>query len=266
MDLGLRDKVALITGGSRGIGRAIAHALAREGCHLMLTARTKMGLDTVAAQLASSGVTVGTVAIDVASPEAAQAIVEATVARFGCLDILVANAGGMVGPPAFADAGPEAWIGTFQLNVVHAVELLRQAVPHLEKSGEGVATFIASISGRVAVESGAPYAAAKAALIQAARSLAWELGPQRIRVNAVSPGSTLFEGGGWERRRREMPDVFGAFERDEFPWGRLGTAEEIADAVAFVSSPKASWINGADIPVDGSQRRPSLPARRAGSS
>ncbi len=142
--------------------------------------------------------------------------------------------------------------------MLHAIEALRVARPALAASGQGSAIFIASISGRAPATRGAQYAAAKAALIQAARSLAWELGPDRIRVNALSPGSILFPGGGWERTRAERPEDFATFESMDFPWGRLGTAEEIADVVAFLASPRSRWINGADIHVDGGQRRPSI--------
>jgi 3-oxoacyl-[acyl-carrier protein] reductase len=258
LDLELKGKVAIVTGGSRGIGLACAKALAAEGCELLLAARGEEGLQRAAAELAAAGAKLSTLAVDVTAPEAGQAIVAAALANFGRLDVLVANAGGMVGARSFVDADHEAWLGTFQLNVGHAVALLRAAVPHLEASGQGSAIFIASISGRNPMTAGAPYAAAKAALVHAARSVAWELGPKRIRVNALSPGSILFEGGGWARRKAEMPEVMAAFEEAEFPWGRLGTPQEIANVTAFLASPRSSWINAADIPVDGGQRRPSL--------
>lgn len=258
MDLELKGKAAIVTGGSRGIGLACARALAAEGCSLLLAARGEEGLSKSAADLAAAGAKVATLAIDVTAPEAGGRIVEAAVKAFGPLDAVIANAGGVVGARSFADADDAAWLGTFQLNVGHAVSLLRAAVPHLEASGQGSAIFIASISGRNPMSSNAPYAAAKAGLIQAARSLAWELGPKRIRVNALSPGSILFEGGGWARRKAEMPEVMAAFEATEFPWGRLGSPEEIANVAAFLASPRSAWINAVDIPVDGGQRKPSL--------
>lgn len=258
MDLELKGKAAIVTGGSRGIGLACAKALAAEGCSLLLAARGEDGLRKAAADLEAAGARVAMLAVDVAAPGAGAAIVEAAVTAFGRLDALIANAGGVVGARSFSEADDAAWLGTFQLNVGHSVALLRAAVPHLAASGQGSAIFIASISGRNPMSSGAPYAAAKAGLIHAARSLAWELGPKHIRVNALSPGSILFEGGGWAKRKAEMPDVMASFESSEFPWGRLGTPQEIASVAAFLASPRSAWINAADIPVDGGQRRPSL--------
>lgn len=142
--------------------------------------------------------------------------------------------------------------------MLHAVDLLRAATPALLRSPAASAILIASISGRAPTGHGASYAAAKAALIYAARSLAWELGPQGIRVNALSPGSTLFEGGGWDRARTASPELFAEFEQKNFPHGRLGTLREVADAVAFLASPRASGINASDLQVDGRQRRPSM--------
>jgi 3-oxoacyl-[acyl-carrier protein] reductase len=127
----------------------------------------------------------------------------------------------------------------------------------MEQSGTGSAVTISSISGWRAGP-GAPYGTAKAAEIFLAGTLAWELAPKRIRVNTVSPGSILFPGGGWDQRRQREPERFAAFARDEFPWGRLGNPEEVADVVAFILSDRACWINGAHIPVDGGQRKPSL--------
>lgn len=258
MDLGLRDRVALVTGGSRGIGRATALALAAEGCRLMLAARGAEQLAATASEVAAQGVRVETIAVDLASPEGGAQAVAAAVAAFGRLDVLIANAGGSVGARAMGESTDADWAATYALNVGHSIAALRAAVPHLAASDVASAVFIASISGRAAATRGAQYAAAKAALIQAARSLAWELGPQRIRVNTVSPGSILFPGGGWERTRAERPEDYAAFEANDFPWQRLGTDSEVADAVRFVASPRARWINGADIHVDGGQRRPSI--------
>lgn len=257
MDMGLRGRVALITGGSRGIGRAVAAGLAGEGCHLVLAARGEGGLTEAAGLLRSQGVEVLTVAADMMDPAAAARLVAATVARFGRLDV-VANAGGMLGGRDFAGSTSADWAQTFQLNVLHATDLLREAVPTLRASDAASAIFVASISGRAPTSRGASYAAAKAGLIHAARSLAWELAPEGIRVNALSPGSTLFEGGGWARTRDRDPAGFAAFERGEFPRGRLGAAEEVADAAVFLASPRSMGVNAADLQVDGGQRRPSM--------
>ena len=132
---------------------------------------------------------------------------------------------------------------------------IRAAVPHMQARGGGSAVTISSISGWKPGPS-AQYGAAKAGEIFLAAALAWELAAQRIRVNTVSPGSIMFAGGGWSRFREREPDRFAEFQRREFPWGRLGTAEEVADVVVFVLSDRAAWINGANIAVDGAQGRP----------
>jgi 3-oxoacyl-[acyl-carrier protein] reductase len=259
MDLGLQGRVAVVTGGSRGIGQATAIGLAAEGCDLVIAARGEPGLAAAAARVEAAGSgRVLTVAADMMDPATPSHVISRALDAFGRLDILVANAGGMIGGRDLAESSHEDWAQTLQLNVLHAVDLLRAAVPALGASGAAAAVFIASISGRAPTVSGAAYAAAKAALIHAARSLAWELGPLGIRVNALSPGSTLFEGGGWDRARESDPDRFAAFERLDFPRERLSTVEEIADAAVFLASPRAAGINAADIHVDGGQRRPSM--------
>jgi 3-oxoacyl-[acyl-carrier protein] reductase len=258
MNLGLAGKVALITGGSRGIGKATALVLAREGVRLGIAARGAEALAAAAADIMAAGGEVLTIAADFTLPgDAARAVAE-TVAVYGRLDILIANAGGSFGERELAAATDEDWEKTFHFNVGHAIAALRAATPHLATSDIGNAVFVASISGRAPAARGAQYAAAKAGLIHAARSLAWELGPQGIRVNAVSPGSTLFPGGGWERTQAERPEEFAKFAAEDFPARRLGTVQEIADTIAFVASPRASGINAADIHVDGGQRRPSI--------
>lgn len=258
MNLELANRRVLVTGGSRGIGLASALALAREGAKLALVARGAEGLATAAEAVRATGAEVITFEADLTEAGAATTVTEKAIGALGGLDCLVANAGGSFGAREVNGSASEDWQKTYQFNVLHAIEALRAARSALVASGQGSAIFIASISGRAPATRGAQYAAAKAALIQAARSLAWELGPDRIRVNALSPGSILFPGGGWERTRAERPEDFATFETMDFPWGRLGSPEEIADVVAFLASPRSRWINGADIHVDGGQRRPSI--------
>lgn len=258
MDLKLAGKRVLVTGGSRGIGRASALALAKEGTRLALVARGAETLAKTANELRAIGAEVFTFEADLTVPGLSAAVTAEAIIALGGLDALVANAGGSFGAREIEASAGEDWEKTYRFNVLHAIEALQAARPALKASGQGSAIFIASISGRAPSTRGAQYAAAKAALIQAAKSLAWELGPDRIRVNTLSPGSILFPGGGWERTRAERPEDFATFETMDFPWGRLGTAEEIADVVAFLASPRSQWINATDIHVDGGQRRPSI--------
>ena len=254
MDLGIAGKVALVTGGSRGIGRAIARRLAAEGCGVAICGRSADTLDAAVAELRAAGVAAHGVVADVTAPGEVERFVDESAAALGGVDLLVANVGGTAGG-GLLESTPADWARTFDLNLFHAVRAIRAAVPHFEARGGGSVVTIASVSGSKPGPR-AQYGAAKAGEIFLAGALAWELAPQLIRVNTVSPGSIMFPGGGWERFRSQNPEQFAEFEQREFPWGRLGTAEEVADVVAFVLSERASWVNGANIAVDGAQGRP----------
>jgi len=257
MDLGLHGRRALITGGSRGIGFAVAEALAAEGAAVGLVARDAGGLATAAAGLA--GVPVATAAADVTDTPALQRAVGEIAAALGGLDLLVANAGGTVGPGNLTSAGDGDFTATFALNAGHAAELIRAGLPHLRAAGGGSVVIISSITGMRPAPRTA-YAAAKAAEIHLAATAAQELAPAGIRVNAVSPGSIMFPGGGWDTFQQQNPEAFAAFLATQFPFGRLGRLPEVADVVTFLLSDRASWISGANIAVDGGQGYPS--ARR----
>jgi len=255
LDLGLGGKVAVVTGASRGIGRSIALRLAAEGAHVGICGRTADTLEQTLTELRSRNVRAHAVVNDVTLTGEVERFVDEVAAELGGVDLAVANVGGSSGGELLASSA-EDWARTFELNLFHAVRTIRASVPHMRARGGGSAVSIASISGWKPAPR-AQYGAAKAGEIFLASALAWELAPYRIRVNTVSPGSIMFVDGAWERFRAAQPDRFAEFERREFPWGRLGSPDEVADAVAFVLSDRAAWINGANIPVDGAQGRPS---------
>jgi 3-oxoacyl-[acyl-carrier protein] reductase len=259
MELGLRGQRALITGGSRGIGLAIAGSLAAEGVAVGLVARDEAALAGAAGQLAAHQVPVATAAADVLDPAALRAAVDVIAGQLGGLDHLVANAGGTVGSGNLTSAGPGEFTATFALNAGHAAELIQAGLPHLRAAGGGAVVIISSITGMRPAPRTA-YAAAKAAEIQLAATAAQELAPDNIRVNAVSPGSIMFPGGGWDQFRQANPADFATFLGTQFPFGRLGQLSEVADVVTFLLSARASWVTGGNIVVDGGQRYPS--ARR----
>ena len=259
MDLGLRGRRALITGGSRGIGFAVAEALVAEGAAVGLVARDAAGLAAAAERLGSRGVLVATAVADVTDTPQLRRAVDDIATALGGLDHLVANAGGTVGRGNLSSAGDDDFTATFALNAGHAAELIRAGLTHLRAAGGGSVVIISSITGMRPAPRTA-YAVAKAAEIHLAATAAQELAPAGIRVNAVSPGSIMFPGGGWDSFQREHPEDFAAFLASQFPFGRLGCPEEVADVVSFLLSARASWITGANIAVDGGQIYPS--ARR----
>ena len=253
MDLGLRGKVAMVTGASRGLGRAMAQALAAEGARLSICARGPDGLKAASAELTALGHEVFAEATDITVAAQARRWVENTLRHFGGIDILVNNAGG-ARHGTLAELSESTWRESFDANFFSAVELARLCAPEMERRGGGSIINISSIYGR---EVGGPiaYNTSKAALISFNKMLARELAPKGIRVNSIAPGSILYPGGSWERRFKENPDFERDFLSHELPAGRLGRPEEVAFAVVMLASPRASWITGACIPVDGAQGR-----------
>ncbi len=255
MDLGLRGKVAVVTGGSRGLGFYSARAMAADGARLAICARGEEGLAAAAEVLRGEGAEVLTVACDVAEEGGAAELVDAVRSRYGALDVLVNNVGGNR-RGRFEETSDEDWLDIIQLNVLSGFRAARLAIPLMREGGGGSIVFVSSVFGR---EKGGPglsiYNTTKTALISAAGIMALELAKDAIRVNCVAPGSIQFPGGSWDKRVKADPDGMREFVRANLPLGRFGRGEEVGDVVAFLASERASLITGACIAVDGGQGR-----------
>jgi 3-oxoacyl-[acyl-carrier protein] reductase len=252
MDLGIRGKSAVVTGATRGIGRAIALRLAEEGAGIAICARGELALREVETELRTRSAPVYAAVCDVGDANALDRFLDAAYASLGQLDILVNNPSGLM----FTD-DQAAWQSTLNVDLMAAVRASWKVTPWMAGAGGGASVHISSIAGLEASGFAPSYGAAKAALVSHAKSLAVALAPQRIRVNTVAPGSIEFAGGLWERAKRDNPDFYGAMLKT-IPWGRMGTAEEVADVVAFLTSERASWITGVCIAVDGGQHKGNL--------
>ncbi len=245
MDLGLGGRKAIVTGGSRGIGRAIAERLADEGCHVAICARDRTQVDAATAALAGKGVTAIGGALDVADDAALRRWIAATAADLGGLDILVANVSALA-----VDNSEAAWRAAFEIDMLGTIRSIEAAQPFLEASDAGAVVAISSIAALQYFGGVRAYNSIKAALINHVSNLAHQLASKGVRANTVSPGTIYFEGGVWHKRELEQPELFSA-ALGLNPMGRMGTPEEVAVAAVFLASPAASFITGGNLIVDG---------------
>jgi 3-oxoacyl-[acyl-carrier protein] reductase len=245
LDLGLNGKKAIVTGGSRGIGRAICELLAEEGCDVALCARGEAGVEEAVTALAGKGVKAYGGIVDVADTKALRGWVAAAAGQLGGLDIFVANVS------ALAQAMDEdSWRRSLDIDVLGTVAGIEAAVPLLEKSAAGSIVAIGTTGAVEIAGAPRPYASVKAALVPYVKALARNLAPKGLRANMVSPGNVYFKGGVWNMVEENSPDVFKTM-LSRNPMGRMGTPQEVANAVVFLASPRASFITGTNLIIDG---------------
>ena len=245
MDLGLRGKKAIVTGGTRGVGRAIAELLAGEGCNLALCARSRAGVDDALAALARKGVKAYGGVVDVADTKALRAWVAEAADMLGGLDAFIANVSALA-----QTMDEEAWHRSLDIDVMGTVAGVEAAIPYLEKSTAGAIVVIGTTGAIEIAGPPRPYASVKAALAPYVKAVARNLAGKGVRANMVSPGNVYFKGGVWNAVEENNPELFDTM-MSRNPMGRMGTPEEVANAVVFLASPRASFVSGTNLIVDG---------------
>jgi 3-oxoacyl-[acyl-carrier protein] reductase len=249
MDLGLKGLNALVTGGSKGIGRRAADIFADEGANVSICARNKAEVDAAVSAIAKKGVRSFGQAIDVGDKHALEGWINASAKELKGIDIVVANVSALA-----VDESEEAWKKQFEVDMLHTVRAVNAALPHLEKSKAPAIVIVSSVSGREVDFTGPAYGAFKAALVHYAQRMAFALAPKMIRVNAVSPGNVYFAGGIWEHVEKNLPDLFKEAMALN-PTGRMAKPEEIGRGIVFLASPASSFTTGTNLVIDGALTR-----------
>ncbi len=245
MDLQLSGRRALVTGGTRGIGRAIVEGLVAEGAHVAFCARKPDEVTATERALRAGGGTASGSVVDMADGPGVAAWVTASAATLGGIDIVVSNVSALAIPDS-----EDSWASSFTVDLMGAVRMVNAAMPHLEASDAAVILAVSSVSGREVDFAAGPYGTMKAALVHYVQGLAYQLAGKGIRANTVSPGNTFFEGGVWDQIQAGDPELY-ATALGLNPTGRMGTPQEMADAVVFLASPRSSFTSGTNLVVDG---------------
>ena len=246
MDLGLAGKGVIVTGGSKGIGRSIALGFAKEGAHVAICARGEEALERTAGELRALGAKVHAATCDLADKAELDAFLDGAHQALGAVHVLINNASGF----GIMD-NEEGWEAGYKIDVMATVRACWKAVPWIESAGGGAIVNVSSVSG-IGAGITVPYGAVKAAVISQSTSLAMTLASKKIRVNVIAPGAIEFPGGSWEAIKKANPKMYENTVR-KVPWKRLGTPEEVANAVVFLASDAASWITGTTVVIDGGQ-------------